>query len=365
MRLRNIPGSREKMLQSTFVINNPQDYCGKWSEAFGNENPIEVEIGMGKGQFLIQKAIQFPNVNFIGIEKYSSVLLRAVTHLEEVPLFNIRLLRMDAEDITACFGENEVDKIYLNFSDPWPKDRHAKRRLTSKTFLKRYEKMLKPRGTLYFKTDNRQFFNFSLEELAKLHWNVPLFSYDLYADDREDPRLEWMKSIVSEYEERFVAKGNAICAYIASPPYMRQEEGESTEAKELNELNKIKKPDEFKVKSTPRVAASDRKEQQMELKLTEANFQKEVLEATTPVVVDFYADWCGPCKMMAPVVAKMADQYAGSIKVGKCNIDENMALAQKYGVSSIPTFIRFENGEIQKNALGAMTEKKFEETFFS
>ncbi|MDR0963306.1 MAG: thioredoxin [Clostridium sp.] len=103
----------------------------------------------------------------------------------------------------------------------------------------------------------------------------------------------------------------------------------------------------------------------MELKLTEANFQKEVLEATTPVVVDFYADWCGPCKMMAPVVAKMADQYAGSIKVGKCNIDENMALAQKYGVSSIPTFIRFENGEIQKNALGAMTEKKFEETFFS
>jgi tRNA (guanine-N7-)-methyltransferase len=295
-------------------------------------------------------------VNYVGIEKYSSVLLRAVHRLEEEPLPNIRLLRMDAEDITECFGENEVDKIFLNFSDPWPKDRHAKRRLTSGDFLGRYEKILTPEGNLYFKTDNRPFFDFSLAELKERHWNILVYCYNLYlhdietsydpvsSDDLQIEMLKEAKSVMSEYEERFVAKGNAICAYIAKRPK------ESKQPKE---------------KSTVSVAVRDRKEQNMELKLTEANFQKEVLEATTPVVVDFYADWCGPCKMMAPVVAKMADQYAGTIKVGKCNIDENMALAGKYGVSSIPTFMRFENGEIIKNALGAMPEKKFEETFFS
>ena len=155
MRLRNITGSRETIGESPFVVHEPETQKGKWQEIFGNSNPVQIEIGMGKGKFLHTLAKLHPEINYVGIEKYSSVLLRAVQKMEEDELPNLKFIRMDAEDIAEVFGKGEVDKIYLNFSDPWPKDRHAKRRLPSRQFLERYHEILKADGRLEFKTDNR------------------------------------------------------------------------------------------------------------------------------------------------------------------------------------------------------------------
>ena len=143
MRLRNIKGSREAIADSEFTVNEFKEYKGKWNEVFENENPIRIEIGMGKGKFITQLAIQNPNINYIGIEKYSSVLLRAVDKRKELEIDNLVFIRMDAVEICDAFAEGEVDRIYLNFSDPWPKDRHAKRRLTSRQYFERYDKILK------------------------------------------------------------------------------------------------------------------------------------------------------------------------------------------------------------------------------
>ena len=167
MRLRNITGSREVIAESPYVV--PEDTLeacpGTWHEIFGNDHPIHIEIGMGKGRFLNTLAKQNPQINYVGIEKYSSVLLRAIQKMEEDELPNLKFIRMDAEDIDKVFGKGEVDRIYLNFSDPWPKDRHAKRRLPSRQFLARYDVILKKEGTLEFKTDNRPLFDFAIEEL--------------------------------------------------------------------------------------------------------------------------------------------------------------------------------------------------------
>ena len=148
MRLRNIRGSREIIAESKFVVQEEiQPQCpGTWKEIFGNENPVHIEIGMGKGQFIHQMAKLNPGINYVGVEKYSSVLLRAIQKMEAEELPNLKFLRMDAEDMTKVFGAGEVDKIYLNFSDPWPKDRHAKRRLPSREFLGRYNVILKPQA---------------------------------------------------------------------------------------------------------------------------------------------------------------------------------------------------------------------------
>ena len=142
MRLRNVTGSREVIADSEFVVQNPFEYKGKWKEVFGNDNPVHIEIGMGKGRFMMDLAARNPHINYIGIEKYSSVLLRAIQKMEENPLNNLKFIRMDAEDICEVFDKEEIDKIYLNFSDPWPKDRHAKRRLPSRQFLARYNEIL-------------------------------------------------------------------------------------------------------------------------------------------------------------------------------------------------------------------------------
>jgi tRNA (guanine-N7-)-methyltransferase len=143
MRLRNVPGAREAMVESEYTVNEPKEYKGRWNELFGNDNPIRIEVGMGKGRFIMQLAAENPDVNYVGIEKYSSVLIRALEKQEEAKLSNIIFIRMDAEEIADVFGAGEVDRIYLNFSDPWPKDRHAKRRLTSRQFLARYNEILK------------------------------------------------------------------------------------------------------------------------------------------------------------------------------------------------------------------------------
>lgn len=206
MRLRNITGSREIIAGNEFVIHEEQQFLGNWnSKVFKNENPIEIEIGMGKGQFLTALAAAHPEKNYIGIEKYSSVLLRAIQKQEELRLPNLVFIRMDATEIDQVFGAEEVSCIYLNFSDPWPKDRHAKRRLTSKEFLSRYDKFLKKNGTLEFKTDNDSLFAFSLEEIPAAGWKIKARTFDLH---HTPSMLEG--NVMTEYEEKFSAAGNPI-----------------------------------------------------------------------------------------------------------------------------------------------------------
>lgn len=211
MRLRNVTGSREMIAGSQYVIPEEEmfELPGKWADIFENNNPIHVEIGMGKGQFIHTLAKLNPQINYVGVEKYSTVLLRAVQKMEQEGLPNLVFLRMDAEDVDKVFGEGEVDKIYLNFSDPWPKDRHAKRRLPSAAFLARYDKILKKDGRLEFKTDNRDLFDFAVEELEPAGWQADVITYDLHADEK---LMEG--NVMTEYEEKFSSMGNPICKYI-------------------------------------------------------------------------------------------------------------------------------------------------------
>lgn len=214
MRLRNVKGSRETIANSPLCIGQPELFKGKWQTLFDNDHPVYVEIGMGKGRFLMEHARQNPEINYIGIEKYSSVLLRAVEKLEnsEPPLANVRLIRFDAEYITDIFAKGDVDRIYLNFSDPWPKDRHAKRRLTSRQFLSRYEQILRNGNVIEFKTDNRPLFDFSLEEAKEAGWNILASTYDLHQDSSLNAG-----NIMTEYEERFSSMGNPIHKMIITP----------------------------------------------------------------------------------------------------------------------------------------------------
>lgn len=209
MRLRNVKGARENIAASQFVIHNPEEYKGKWRELFQNNNPIHIEIGMGKGKFIQTLASNNPNINYIGIEKFSSVLIRAIEKRNELEIENLYFIRMDAEEIVNIFEEGEVDQIYLNFSDPWPKDRHAKRRLTSKEFFGRYNKILKEDGVVIFKTDNRELFDFSVEEIPQANWKLKEVTYDLH-------NSEFVQgNVMTEYEERFVTEGKAINRLVA------------------------------------------------------------------------------------------------------------------------------------------------------
>ncbi|MEY8267914.1 tRNA (guanosine(46)-N7)-methyltransferase TrmB [Lachnospiraceae bacterium 64-25] len=209
MRLRNIKGARDAIAESPLVVYEPEKKKGKWKEVFGNGYPIRIEIGMGKGKFLHELAGRNPQINYIGIEKYSSVLLRALQKMEDEPLSNLMFIRMDAEEIGEVFDKEEVDRIYLNFSDPWPKDRHAKRRLPSKEFLLRYNQFLKRDGILEFKTDNKELFDFAVEEVPLAGWEIDKITYDLHHD------AEMVQgNVMTEYEERFSSMGNPIYKYI-------------------------------------------------------------------------------------------------------------------------------------------------------
>lgn len=211
MRLRNVTGSREMIVDSEYVVKEPANLNGKWKSFFGNENEIHIEIGMGKGKFLFTLASLHPDINYIGIEKYSTVLLRAVQKMEQEPLHNLLFIRMDAEVLTEIFAPGEVERIYLNFSDPWPKERHAKRRLPSREFLARYDRILKKDGRLEFKTDSSELFAFALSEVEDSKWHLDACTHDLHHD------TEMMRdNVMTEYEERFSSKGNKICKYIIS-----------------------------------------------------------------------------------------------------------------------------------------------------
>ncbi len=212
MRLRNIPGSREAIADSKYVVPEENSCKGNWKGLFGNDHPIHMEIGTGKGRFIMELAERHPEINYVGIEKYSSVLLRAIQKMEEKPLPNVKFIRMEAEYILQYFEKGEIDRIYLNFSDPWPKDRHAKRRLPSREFLDRYRILLKPDGYLEFKTDNRDLFDFAVQETESANWEILKISYDLHHDEGM-----MKENVMTEYEEKFSSKGNPIFKYVIRP----------------------------------------------------------------------------------------------------------------------------------------------------
>lgn len=211
MRLRRIKGADEAVEQSSFCISFPSELKGNWHTLFENKNPIHIEIGMGKGQFIMTLAKKYPHINYIGMERYTSVLFRALQKMEQEPLENLRFLCEDAIRLPEFFAPGEIDRIYLNFSDPWPKDRHAKRRLTSQTFLSCYQQVLSPLGHIEFKTDNRSLFDFSLEEIQNAGWNINAHTLDLH----HDPVMN-AGNILTEYEEKFSSMGNPIFKLIAS-----------------------------------------------------------------------------------------------------------------------------------------------------
>ena len=214
MRLRNIPGADDVIRKHPIAIKNETEKKGLWNKVFGNDNPIHIEIGMGKGQFLLTLAKQKPNINYIGIERYSSVLLRALEKFdteEFMELQNIRFICMDAFELPEVFSLGEVAKIYLNFSDPWPKSRHANRRLTSTRFFGQYDKVLAQNGVVEFKTDNRPLFEFSLEQVEEAGWRLLAHTFDLHNDETMNEG-----NVMTEYEEKFSSMGNPIHKLIAT-----------------------------------------------------------------------------------------------------------------------------------------------------
>lgn len=210
MRLRKVKGAKETILESPLVIHDAITKKGHWKEFFGNTNPIHIEIGMGKGRFLTELARQNPNINYIGMERYDSVLVRALEKREQTEeLSNLFYLCEDAKNVTEIFGTGEIARIYLNFSDPWPKDRHAKRRLTSTEFFARYDQILAKEGVVMFKTDNRILFDFSLEQVPEAGWNLKDVTFDLHHSEYAEG------NIMTEYEEKFSSLGNPIFRLVA------------------------------------------------------------------------------------------------------------------------------------------------------
>ena len=216
MRLRNIPGAQDAILESPYVVQEPQTKKGHWAEVFAKKQPLHIEVGMGKGRFLMDLARLHPEINYVGIEMYDSVLLRALQKREELEqngetYSNLFFMRVDARLLPEIFEKGEVDKIYLNFSDPWPKARHAKRRLTSPDFMKVYDQVLAKDGRVEFKTDNQDLFTYSLEASPEAGWTIEASTRDLHHDE------EMVKgNVMTEYEEKFFSMGNPICKMVIS-----------------------------------------------------------------------------------------------------------------------------------------------------
>lgn len=202
MRQRNVKNKKEIINNSKYVIMEPMINKGNWKSVFANNNPLYIEIGMGKGDFIKENALRYPNINFIGIEKYDSILALAIKKIELLEIPNLRLIRMDAINICDVF-DNEIDKIFLNFSDPWPKPRHEKRRLTSDCFLDKYDRIFKKDKVIEMKTDNRNLFEYSLVSFNRNKYKIEDISLDLHQSIKID-------NIMSEYEKKFIKKNNLI-----------------------------------------------------------------------------------------------------------------------------------------------------------
>ena len=202
MRLKHVKGAEEIIKKGTYYLEPKKEYSKNWHHLFQNDHPIYIEIGMGKGDFIIQNALIHPNINFIGIERFDSVLVRAIQKSNELELSNLKLLRMDANDIDTIFSK-EVDLIYLNFSDPWPKERHAKRRLTSPIFLQKYENIFRTNPHIIMKTDNQDLFEYSIESLQNFGYQIKEVTRDLYQEQPKD-------NVPTEYEKKFVKLGIKI-----------------------------------------------------------------------------------------------------------------------------------------------------------
>ena len=202
MRLRNVRGAKEKIESSKYIVLNYKELKGNYKSLFGNDNPIHIEIGMGKGRFIVENAKKNPHINFIGIEKFDSVIVRAIEKIEEEDIPNLRLIRMDAQEIVEVF-DKEIETIYLNFSDPWPKVRHAHRRLSSRKFLERYDSLFKGDKRIVMKTDNRHLFEFSVKEFTDYGYTIDNLCLDVYNEGIID-------NIPTEYESKFSSKGFPI-----------------------------------------------------------------------------------------------------------------------------------------------------------
>lgn len=202
MRIRNVKNKEEILDNCTFLLNNPKEYKGKFKELFNNDNPIYLEIGMGKGQFIYQNAKKYKDINFIGIERFDSIMAKAILKMEK--LDNLILIKYDANLIDDLF-DHEIDKIYLNFSDPWPKNRHENRRLTSKLFLEKYKNIFKDKERIEVRTDNRDFFLYSVESLGDMGYLLNDVSFNYQSPDL----------IMTEYESKFRGKGANIYHFFA------------------------------------------------------------------------------------------------------------------------------------------------------
>ena len=202
MRLRNDKNAKNIINNSKYVILNPNDKKGKWKEIFNNDNPIYIEIGIGKGNFIINNSLEYKDINFIGIEMQDSVICKAIKKADELDISNLKFIRMDARLIEDVF-DKEISRIYLNFSDPWPKNRNAKRRLTHERFLSRYESVFKGEKQIFMKTDNEHLFEFSIESLSNFGYKLRNISIDLHSSDIKD-------NIMTEYEEKFSKNGVKI-----------------------------------------------------------------------------------------------------------------------------------------------------------
>jgi tRNA (guanine-N7-)-methyltransferase len=206
MRLRNVKNANEIIKASPYIISNPNECKGKWCQLFNNNNPIHIEIGMGKGRFIREHAFKYPSINFIGLEKFSSVMARAVQRMEIKDLSNLKLICVDALNLNDIF-DKEIDTIYLNFSDPWPKDRHAKRRLTSDVFLKLYENIFIGDYRIIMKTDNYNLFEYSKEQFINHNYDIKISEFNINNMPEEN--------IMTEYEERFLNLGDSIYKIVA------------------------------------------------------------------------------------------------------------------------------------------------------
>ena len=204
MRVRNKPGALEKLASyPDYVIVNPQEHRGYWQQMFPQNQPLHIEVGSGKGRFINEMAKEHPEINYIGIEMNKNVLVTALDHLIKSDVPNLKLLHVDGRDLREYFADGEVDQLYLNFSDPWPKTKHEKRRLTYQTFLETFDTITKDNAEIHFKTDNRGLFEYSLSSFSKYGMTLERVWLDLHNSDFEG-------NIMTEYEEKFSSKGQVI-----------------------------------------------------------------------------------------------------------------------------------------------------------